>query len=301
MHFIHLNSESPPIYFTYDFHESFQKDKQLNGPVDLINNLGEMLNYDKTLSLNIFETAGEISRLNSIISSDRIIRISPEIKKPDFATLLDAEIIIANLNDPSTGRSFSPEFIEDLHNKYPDKKLLLDTTTTFPLIPIDFEIVDGIYFVQNQCFGSPGEAGYLLNKSTLTKFISKSEVLSDTTREKIVLFNSILEDFNNKGIEQIRRETKYKAAVIHHAIDSNPNLFHHIPDPDDRSDTTIGFESKQDIQHYLKNHGYLVGKCNSDTQGTIFTIVNYPTHSKEQFEKLSDLLISFRPDYSFQL
>ena len=235
-----------------------------------------------------------------MIRSEKLIRISPEHKKPDFELLEGAEIIIANLNDASTGRCFSEEFIKDLRTNFPYKLIILDTSTTFPLIPIDLEIADGIYFVQNQCFGAPGEVGYLISKATLSKNILKNEVLSETTHKKITLFNSILQDFIIKGIDQIRRETKYKAAVVYHAIDSNPHLFHHISNPANRSATTIGFESRQDIKHYLENHGYLVGKYTSDIPGTVFTIVNYPTHSKEQFEKLSDLLISFRPDNSSQ-
>ncbi len=302
---INLNPEKPELYFTYDFHRSFELDKvgkllalnhenyvRISDHLSIL--LIKMLNYDGDLSLRIYEEGVENNELDSITTFESIGYFSPNNMNYDIKKNQSKDALFIKHNGASTGSWLSWDSVEEIRINYPEKKIILDASTSFPLFPIDFNIIDGLYFSSGHCFGMPDNTRYLLFKNSITTNIKESKIRNTTTMEHLWLFGKILEDFSNKGIDQIRRETTYKAAVIYHAIDSNPHLHNNVIS-DSRSVTTIGFKADKEIQNFLREHGYLVGKYAFQDLETLYVIANYPTYSKEQFEKLADHLALFKP------
>ena len=106
---------------------------------------------------------------------------------------------------------------------------------------------------------------------------------------KLVVFRKVMEDYARKGIAMINRETAYKAAVIQHAVDESAFLSMAGPG-ESRSKTILAFfySGANNLVEVLVNKGYSVDE---PEKGQPFTIYNSPTHSKEQFEQLSDVLM----------
>ena len=103
------------------------------------------------------------------------------------------------------------------------------------------------------------------------------------------LFRSVLEDLVDKGIGQIRNETIYKFEIIHQVILENPSLEPAVTSKNNQSKTVIGFfyNGGQDIFKILGDDGY---HLDVPKNGEPIIINNFATHSKEQFEQLSDKL-----------
>lgn len=100
----------------------------------------------------------------------------------------------------------------------------------------------------------------------------------------------VLTDLASKGTPMLLRELKYKYAVVAHALSENPILTIHPLAEENPSRSVIAFtySGEDDLRLNLANKGYVVDAPN---KGNVFTISNFPTHSKEQFEQLSDVLI----------
>src|SRR5690606_40436764 len=54
-----------------------------------------------------------------------------------------------------------------------------------------------------------------------------------------ILLGRIVADFLRRGIDNIRKETDYKAAVLYHALESTPGLEAFVADKKFRSKTVI--------------------------------------------------------------
>ena len=64
-----------------------------------------------------------------------------------------------------------------------------------------------------------------------------------------------------------------------------------------RSKTVIVAKTESDNQalvSFLNNQGIVIGKGYGEAKSDQIRIANFPTHSKEQMEKLADLITEFR-------
>src|SRR5690606_6028709 len=109
----------------------------------------------------------------------------------------------------------------------------------------------------------------------------------------IYLLGKVAEDLALRGIEQIRRETEYKAALLYHTLENHPKLNCFIKDPQYRSKTIVAAEtvmpSNEIISHFASK-GMIFGAGYDKYKFKHIRIANYPSHSKEQFEMLADHL-----------
>ena len=109
----------------------------------------------------------------------------------------------------------------------------------------------------------------------------------------IYLLARVTADMLTKGISQIRRETEYKASLLYQTLEEHPLLSAFVREPKYRSKTVIVAETSQsssDIISALKKDHAIVGSGYGGFKQKHVRIANFPTHSKEQIEALTDKL-----------
>ncbi len=227
------------------------------------------------------------------------------------------EMICFTHNETSTGAMQPLEDIYAVRQAFPDKLISVDIVSSTPDVNLDFAQIDMAYFSVQKCFGLPAGLGiWLLNERCLTKamaleqdgiyagtyhsvssLLSKAHVFQTPETPNVMgiyLLGKVAEDMNTKGIDQIRRETAYKAAVLHQAIEKNSQLSHFVEDPLHRSRTVVVAActngTNESLIKKLESKGFIVGKGYGKHKEHHLRIANFPTHSKEQIEMIADIL-----------
>ena len=196
----------------------------------------------------------------------------------------------------------------------PKTFIILDVVSATPAVAIDFGLVDTAYFSVQKCFGLPAGLGvWLVNARAIEKAkklkhpsyhslpsLVKMGALHQTPETPnvlgIYLLGKVAEDMNRRGIQAIRNEINYKAALLYQTIDSHPKLKISIEDKTHRSKTTIVAscdEPNDRLLTFLEAKGYVVGSGYGQRKLDQIRIANFPTHSKEQVEMLCDTLAKF--------
>jgi phosphoserine aminotransferase len=207
-------------------------------------------------------------------------------------------------------------FIYQTREKFPDKLIAVDVVSTLPYINLDYSKIDTAFFSVQKGFGLPAGLGvWLVNNRCLEKagnllksgrnigtFHSLTSLLSKGSKNQtpetpnvlgIYLLSKVCEDMLDKGINQIRKETEYKAAVLSNAIYNNELLDHFVKEEALRSKTVIVAETKissSKIIKKLEEKGLIIGSGYGPYKDGHLRIANFPTHSKEHTEQLADHL-----------
>ncbi|QSE96391.1 aminotransferase class V-fold PLP-dependent enzyme [Fulvivirga lutea] len=239
----------------------------------------------------------------------------------DVETVLipeSSELISITYNETSTGASHTQNDLSLIRESFEDQLIALDVVSITPSVEIDFSVVDTFYFSVQKCFGLPAGLGVwvfnekciqkaesLLNKGIsigsyhcIPELVKKSVVnqTPDTPNMlNIYLLGKVAEDMNKKGVQQIRQETNYKHALLQHTINESKYLSHFVEKEINRSKTTAvaitTIDSKLLIDA-LNKKGLVIGSGYGNFKASQIRIANFPTHSKEQIEMLSDQILS---------
>ena len=97
----------------------------------------------------------------------------------------------------------------------------------------------------------------------------------------------------SKGLDMIRRESRYKSALTYQVLSEVENVEIFVQDQSFRSQTTIvaGVDNSINWVNQLKDQGLIIGQGYGLHKKNQIRIANFPTHSKEQFERLVDELV----------
>jgi len=203
-----------------------------------------------------------------------------------------------------------------LKKERPDALIAVDGVSAFPVIDLDFNLVDSAYFSVQKCFGLPAGLGvWILSPRAIAKAeeklgkghsigtyqtipnLLKNALKHQTTYTAnvldIYLLSKVTEDMLDKGIDVIRREAKYKNVLLQHMVNEHPLLTHFVEDKAIRSTTVTVANtatSSNDILTKLNEKGFVLGNGYGTFKGKQIRIASFPTHSKEQIELLVDVL-----------
>jgi len=226
------------------------------------------------------------------------------------------ELIALTHNETSTGVSLQTEFINNFKDNYPDALVVVDAVSSLPYPNFDFSKIDSVFFSVQKGFGLPAGLGvWVVNERCLAKAdkISKAggsigtyhslpTLLANEKKNQtpetpnvlsIYLLNKVVEDMNRRGIQIIRKETEYKAAILYQALETNGLAKPFVNDKANRSQTVIVAEcgtNTERIAKELAKVGLFAGDGYGENKKTQLRFANFPTHSKEQFELLVDTL-----------
>ena len=228
-------------------------------------------------------------------------------------------LIAATHNETSTGVSTPLQTIYNLKETYPGATLAVDAVSSLPVVNFDYNKVDTVYASVQKAFGLPAGLGlWLINgktqelaranyadgkvrKSThnivsLLDQAKKFQTPSTPNVLNIYLLAKVAEDLITRGIQQIRNDGIYKSVILYNLLDSHPLLKPFVSKQELRSETVIVIDSgdhSQQLIDYLASKKMIVGGGYGKMKGKQVRIANFPTHSKEQFELLVDLIEKF--------
>lgn len=143
----------------------------------------------------------------------------------------------------------------------------------------------------------PFNAGVGMERIGTMVMINEQSSLSGSQDEQVIdnlllqLSTKMFGDINAQ-IDLIRRDYQYKYVVLTQAIITKPGLELTVKDDAERSKSIIGFKLMEDhlsFQHKLENHKVVLGNY-PDKSSLTYRVANFHSHSKEQFERLADIL-----------
>lgn len=248
-----------------------------------------------------------------------VIRVS-EGKVVDVESVLiteSCELIALTQNETSTGASHALGDVEKIRKGFPNQLISLDIVSCAPYSNIDYSLVDMAYLSVQKCFGLPAGLGvWIANERCIQKsetllgkgmsigsYHSLPELLAKSQKNQtpetpnvlgIYLLGKVAEDMLAKGLDMIRREIDYKAAVLYNAFEKSEFLSPFVKDPAHQSKTTLVAEVavlSRVILNKLAEKGMIIGSGYGPFKERHIRIANFPTHSKEQVEVLADELL----------
>ena len=228
----------------------------------------------------------------------------------------ESELIALTHNETSTGVSMPLPLIHDLKKKYPQKLVAVDAVSSLPQPEFDYSCIDTLFFSVQKGFGLPAGLGvWIVNERCIEKaaelerkgistgsyhsmnslhnYALKNQTPETPNVLNIYLLNKVVQDMIRRGIQQIRRETTYKATLLYHILDTHNIARPFVHEKAIRSDTVIvcecGDHTVRVADHLIK-HGMLPGEGYGTFKSNQLRFANFPTHSKEQYELLADTL-----------
>lgn len=219
-------------------------------------------------------------------------------------------------NETSTGVSFPLDQIAAIRQKHQEAILAIDAVSSLPVVDLDYAVADTVYFSVQKGFGLPAGLGiWILNDRCIEKSAKMAEKglvrksthslqsLVDYARDyqtpstpnvlDIYLLAKVCADMLEKGIGIIRKESIYKAAIMYNMLDKHTRIFPFVTNKEIRSDTIIVAninEETETLIDFLRDKKLIIGAGYGAKKDKQIRIANFPTHSKEQFEQLTDLI-----------
>jgi phosphoserine aminotransferase len=229
------------------------------------------------------------------------------------------ELIALTHNETSTGVTLPQTVIHTIRENNPAALIAVDAVSSLPYPDFDFTKVDSVFFSVQKGFGLPAGLGiWIVNERCIAKaeqLLSKGisigsyhtlpSLIANAKKNQtpetpnvlgIYLLAKVVEDMNRRGIQTIRRETEYKAAILYQTLDSHPIIKAFVKESAIRSKTVIVAECGEHTEaltNHLIKKGMLPGDGYGSQKKTQLRFANFPTHSKEQYEFLVDSLLEF--------
>jgi phosphoserine aminotransferase len=231
----------------------------------------------------------------------------------------DTELIAITHNETSTGVSLPLDFIHGFREKFPNALIAVDAVSSLPYPKFDFTKIDSLFFSVQKGFGLPAGLGvWVVNEACVNKaeqllskgisigsyhtipalksFAEKNQTPETPNVLGIYLLSKVVEDFLRRGIETLRRETEYKAAILYNALHEHKLLNAFVTDKSFQSKTVVVADCQSQTEKlvsFLNERGLAPGDGYGPFKKTQLRFANFPAHSKEQFELLVDSLAQF--------
>ncbi|MFN8804280.1 MAG: phosphoserine aminotransferase, partial [Bacteroidota bacterium] len=136
-------------------------------------------------------------------------------------------------------------------------------------------------------------AGSYHSLFSLHEFTLKNQTPATPNMLAIYTLGYVAEDFLNRGIHIIRKETEYKSALLYQTLQHHSLLKPFVEDGAWRSPTVIIAhcgEHTETVRKQLEAQGLYPGDGYGELKKTQLRFANFPAHSKEQYELLVDAL-----------
>lgn len=234
--------------------------------------------------------------------------------------IADTELIALTHNETSTGVSLPLSFIHQFREMQPEALIVVDAVSSVPYPQFDFSKIDSVFFSVQKGFGLPAGLGVWIvndrciakseallrkgisigtyhNLPTLLSHAKKNQTPETPNVLGIYLLAQVTEDLLRRGIVAIRKETEYKAAILYQALQSHPHLQPAVTHNQFRSQTVVVVQSgnhTESLTRYLNQQGMQPGDGYGEWKAVQLRFANFPTHSKETYEKLADLITDFK-------
>lgn len=228
----------------------------------------------------------------------------------------EAELIAVTQNESATGVAVSPEDIDLLTRKYPEKLMAVDCVSSLPYVDLDYTRLDAVYVSVQKGFGLPAGLAILIvsprameKSKTLQKrglytggyrdfslmqtYAREFQTFETPNVLNIYLLNCVLKDMLDIGIGTLRDETDKKHAELEKLISAHPNLSYFVKNPSARSKTVNVVQvhgGSASLIAKLKSKGFEIGSGYGKHKDAVIRITNFPAHSLDDMRQLIETI-----------
>ncbi len=224
------------------------------------------------------------------------------------------DLIGITQNETSNATQVDMATIAGIANKYPDKMIAVDTTSSMAGIYLDFKLADIWYASVQKCFGLPAGLGILILSP---KAIEKAQRIGESGRYNsltfmlenadnfqthytpnvlgIYLLNRVLDDIPPiKVTNEIIESRMQELEVI---VEQSPGLAFLVNNPKTRSRTVLGVGGEESFIQKIKSaaeaKGMQMGSGYGPLKPTSFRVANFPAITKAEFKNLTQFLLTY--------
>jgi phosphoserine aminotransferase len=221
------------------------------------------------------------------------------------------DLIAITQNETSNATQVTNETIAAIANKYSEKMLAVDTTSSMAGIELDFTLADIWYASVQKCFGLPAGLGILIvspkaiakakdkgekgRYNSLNFMLENAEIYQTHYTPNvfgIYLLYRVLQDMPE--IQHIDQQTKDRMRKLEDTIANTSKLRMLIQNPEARSSTVLAISGKEEfigeIKKAAEKEGMQLGSGYGPLKPTSFRIANFPAITEGEFSKLVDFL-----------
>lgn len=250
------------------------------------------------------------------IRHDLVYRTSINFTTGDTPPPAPDTELIALTHTEVTGACIDAGIVRRYARDYPNALIAIDAGYALPYASLPYEDADIVFLDFHFGFGLPaGLAAWIVNDKcferhasirrsqgyhdsvfslgSLQKNATGDGASKDTNLLMIACLNGVLGDMLSRGIDTIRKETEYKAAIIYHLLSNHTLLSPAIAEQSARSRTLIAADcgtNSQWVTEELQRHAVVAGTAQGRLHGGHLVFANFPTHSREQYERVVDIL-----------
>ncbi len=240
--------------------------------------------------------------------------IDDELSPALHAVPEEAELIAVTQNETSNGTEVSNQVLRAYREKYPDKLIAVDATSSMAGVVLEFTQADIWFASVQKCFGLPaGMAVMICSPAAIRKAAEIGEnrhynsLISMVERMKnfqttytpnvlgIFLLMRVLESV--PGIAETDRQIRKNAELWYTLLEGANGAELLVKNPSVRSGTVIAIRGKEEViskvKKEAKEKGILLGNGYGTWKNDTFRIANFPSIETAEFNKLKDFLTRF--------
>lgn len=242
------------------------------------------------------------------------IDANEEINVADLEISEDFDVIALTQNETANATQVSMATIEAIKEKYPEKMIAIDTTSSMGGIELDFSLADIWYASVQKCFGLPAGLGILIlspqaiakceNKGENGLYNSLSFILENAAYYQthytpnvlgIYLLNRVLKDLVE--IQHIDANLRERMQKLETAVAQSTSLRMLVDNGATRSTTVLTVTGPEDLIASVKKdaekEGMQLGSGYGPHKPTSFRIANFPAITNAEMDKLIGFLGRF--------
>lgn len=250
-----------------------------------------------------------ISFAKQIIPSTDGLKISAneEINVADLEISENFDLIALTQNETANATQVSMATIEELKEKYPEKMIAVDTTSSMAGIELDFSLADIWYASVQKCFGLPAGLGILIlspkaiekceAKGEMGRYNSLSFMLENALNYQthytpnvlgVYLLNRVLKDMEE--IQHIDENLRTRMFKLETAVAQSKSLRMLIDNAATRSTTVLAVSGSEaliaSVKKDAEKEGMQLGSGYGPDKPTSFRIANFPAITNVEMDKL---------------
>ena len=223
----------------------------------------------------------------------------------------DFDLIAITQNETANATQVPMSVIAAIGEKFPEKMIAVDTTSSMGGIELDFGLADIWYASVQKCFGLPAGLGILIvspkaiekvkNKGERGRYNSLNFILENAAGYQthytpnvfgIYLLNRVLQDMDE--IQEVDAKLRSRMRSLENTIANTQSLRMLVDNAQTRSTTVMAVSGSEELIASVKKtaekEGMQLGSGYGPLKATSFRIANFPAISDAEFQKLIGFL-----------
>lgn len=226
----------------------------------------------------------------------------------------DFDLIAITQNETANASQVPMAIIEAIGEKFPEKMIAVDTTSSMGGIELDFSLADIWYASVQKCFGLPAGLGILIispkaiekaqRKGEKGRYNSLNFMLENAAGYQthytpnvfgIYLLNRVLKDLEE--IQHIDSRLRARMSKLENTIAQSEKFRMLVDNAETRSTTVMAVAGSEDLISAVKKaaekEGMQLGSGYGPHKPTSFRIANFPAITDAEFERLIEFLKNY--------